>query len=69
MEERLEAGAEVVQAWIAGRRLDEAVLRAAAVAGEANVAVEAVLRQRVPLVETELQLLLRGDERQQVRTP
>ena len=36
-------------------------------ARETDVAVEAVLRQRVPLVEAELHLPLRGDERQQVR--
>ena len=58
VEERLEAGAEVVEAGIAVGRSDEAVLGAAAVAGEADVAVEAELRQGVALVEPELPLLL-----------
>ena len=35
-------------------------------AGEADVAVEAVLRKGVPLVETELRLLRRRDEAQHV---
>jgi len=42
-----------------GGRGDEAVLGAAAVAGEAHVAVEAVVRQLVELVLTELPLLRR----------
>src|SRR3954468_22999766 len=58
MEERLEARAEIVQARVTGGRLDEAVFRAAAVAGETDVAVEAVLGQRVSLGLTELNLLL-----------
>ena len=50
VEERLVARAEVVLAGLAVGRDGEAVLRAAAVAGPADVAVEAVLRQRVSLV-------------------
>ncbi len=62
VEERLEAGAQVVEAGIAVRRRDEPVLRAAAVARETHVALEAVLRQRVAFVEPELALLLGRDE-------
>ena len=66
MEEILEADAQEIQAWFTRRGLDEAVLRTAPVAGEANVAVEAVLRQLVALVEPELHLLLRRDELEHV---
>src|SRR5213078_478549 len=59
VEKRLVAGAEVVEAGVAVGRLDEAVLRAAAVAGEAHVALEAEPRQRVALVEPEPLLLRR----------
>src|SRR3954447_8811259 len=58
VEERLEPRAQIVQAGVAGRRLDEAILRAAPVAGETDVALEAVLGQRVSLPLTELNLLL-----------
>src|SRR5262252_561441 len=51
VEEVLVAGAEVVEARLAVGRLHEAVLRAAAVAGEADVALETVARQRLALVE------------------
>src|SRR5580765_8493908 len=57
-----EAGAQVVEPGVAVGGGDEAVLRAAAVAGEADVAVEAVLRERVPLVEPELALMGECDE-------
>src|SRR3990172_4133296 len=67
MEEGLEPGAQVVEARITVRREDEAILRTSAGAGEANVALEAVTRQRVSFVEPELPLLLRGDELEHVR--
>src|SRR5450756_652222 len=63
MEEGLEAGAEVVEPRLPVGRAHEAVLGAAAVAGEAHVALEAVLRQLVELVPTELPLFLRLDLR------
>src|SRR5690606_38605790 len=53
VEERLEAGAQVVEARFTVRSGVEAVLGAAAVAGEADVAVEAVSRQGVVLVLAE----------------
>jgi hypothetical protein len=49
VDEGLVAGAEVVEARLAVGRGDEAVLGAAAMAGEADIALEAVARQRVPL--------------------
>ncbi len=61
-EEGLVAGAEVVEAGLTVWRLDEAVLGTAAVTGKAHVALEAVLRKRVALVEAELPLLLRRHE-------
>src|SRR4029079_1667016 len=62
VEEVLEAGAEVVEAGVAGRGFDEAVLGTAAVTREAHVALEAIGRQAVALVEAELALPLGGDE-------
>ena len=62
MEEELEGRAEVVQARLAVGGAGEAVLRAASVAGEANVAFAAVARERVALVQAELPLLLGGDQ-------
>ena len=62
MEEALEGGAEVVEARFAVGGGGEAVLRAAAVAGEAHVAFAAVARERVALVQPELLLLLGGDQ-------
>ncbi len=68
MKEQLEAGAEVVQAWLAIRRFDthsalrasgcfaKPILGALAVAGKAHVAFAAVTGQRVALVLAELQL-------------
>ena len=66
VEEVLEAGAQVVQPRIAVGRLDEPVLGAAAVAREPHVALPAVARERVALVEPELPLLVRGDELEHV---
>ena len=66
VEERLEAWTQVVQAGFPVRRRDEAVLRATAVAGEADVALEAVPRQGVALVEPELPLLRGRDELEHV---
>ena len=48
-------GAEVIQAGLAGRRLDEAILGAAAIADELHFAIEAVLRQGIALVLPELE--------------
>jgi hypothetical protein len=48
-EEGLVAGAEVVEAGLAVRREDEAVLRALAVAGEADGALAAVAGEGVAL--------------------
>ncbi len=62
VEERLVAGAQVVEPGLAVGRRREAVLGAATVAREADVALEAVARQRVALVQPELALLIRGDE-------
>src|SRR5271165_1964891 len=62
VEEELVAGAQVVLAALTVWRGGEAVLRAAAVAREAHVAVEAVLGQRVALVLTELDLFRGGYE-------
>ena len=62
MEEELEGRAEVVQPGLAVGGSGEAVLRAAAVAGEADVAFAAVARERVALVQPELLLLLGGDQ-------
>jgi hypothetical protein len=67
VEEVLIARAEVVEPRLALRCRDEAVLRATAVAGEADVAVEAVLRQRLALVESELPLLRRAHQLEHVR--
>src|SRR5436190_9364539 len=67
VEERLVARAEVVEAGLTVRRLDEPVLGAAAVTGEADVALPAVARKRVALVEAEPQLLLRRDQLEHVR--
>ena len=62
MKEELEGWAEVVQAWLAVGGSGEAVLRAATVAREADVTFAAVARERVALVQTELPLLLGGDQ-------
>ena len=66
VEEELEGRAQVVEAGLAVGGGDEAVLRAAAVAGEAHVAFAAVARQRVALVQAELPLLLGGDQLDEV---
>jgi Cft2 family RNA processing exonuclease len=57
VEDVLVAGAKVVEPGFAVGRFDEAVLGAARVAGEADIALEAVARQRLALVEPELPLL------------
>ena len=62
VEEVLVAAAEVVQARLAARRADEAVFRAAAVASEADVALDAGARERVALVLAESLLLLGCDQ-------
>src|SRR5438876_691980 len=69
VEEVLVARAEVVEARLAVRRRDEAILGTASVAGEADVALAAVPRQGVALVEPELPLPLGGDELEHVRLP
>jgi hypothetical protein len=56
-EERLVAGAQVMQARLAVGRGREPVLGTAAVAGEPDVAVQAVPGQRVPLSLPEFLLL------------
>ena len=67
MEERFVPGAQVVEPGLTGRCADEAILGAAAVAGEAYVAVATELRQQVPLVCAELPLLWRRSDLQHVR--
>ena len=57
MEERLEAGAEIVEARLAVGGVDEPVLGAAAVAGEAHIALETVARELGELVVAEAALL------------
>ena len=58
VEERLVAGAQVVQPGLAVGRRDEAVLRALAVAGEANVALAAVAGSVSRLASPNCALLL-----------
>jgi hypothetical protein len=62
VEEELEASAQVVQTGVTIGRLDEPVLGAFAVAGEAHIAFLAVARQRGELVLTEPDLLGRSDQ-------
>jgi hypothetical protein len=62
VEELFVAGAQVVEPVLAVGSADEPVTGAAAVAGEAHLAVEAVLRQRVEFGPTERDLLLGCDE-------
>ena len=62
MEEALEARAQVVQARLAVRCFGEAVLGAAAMASEADVAFTTVGREGFALVKPELLLLLREDQ-------
>jgi len=62
MEEELERRAEVVQARLAVGSSGKAILRAASMAGEANVTLAAVARERVALVKAELPLLLGGNQ-------
>ena len=57
VEERLEPGAQVVQARFAIRRLDKSILRALAVTGKTHIALQTITRQRVPLVLAEFYLL------------
>jgi hypothetical protein len=67
MEESPIPGAEVVEAGLTVGSGDEPVLWAAAVAREANVAFEAVVRRLLALVQAELALPGRGDELKHVR--
>lgn len=60
-EEGFVPGAQVVQTILTVGGLDEAVARAAAMAGEAHWALDAVLGQLVALVVAEFALLVRGD--------
>ena len=69
LKELLEAGAEVVQARLAVRRLAEPILGALAVAGKAHVAFLAVTRQCVALILAEFQLLGRRDQLDEVIVP
>ena len=62
VKERLVAGAQVVQARLAVRCVDEAILGAAAMAGEADVALAAEGWEPVALVQAELPLPLRADQ-------
>src|SRR5208283_5783906 len=66
-EEAFEPGAKVVMTRLAVLRQSEAILRAAAVAKEAHLAVAALLRQRIALVVAELPHLRRSDEVDQRR--
>ena len=66
VEEGLVARAQVVEAWLPVRGVDEPVLGAAAVAGEAHVALQAEAGKRVSLVEAEPALPLRADQLEQV---
>src|SRR5438874_9769525 len=61
-EECLVARAQVIQPWLSIRRLDEAVLGTLAVAGEAHLALTAVLWQAMTLVQAKLPLPVRGHQ-------
>ena len=66
VEEQLETGTQVIKPRIAVGGHEEAVLRALAVAGKAHVAFAAEIRQRVALVQAELQLLRRSEHLEHV---
>ena len=62
MEEVFESCAKVVQTRIAVRCGDKAILGTFAVTGEAHIAIQAVLRQRIQLVLAKFDLLWRSHQ-------
>ena len=62
MKECLVTGAQIVQAGLTIRGVDEAIFRTAAMTRDAHIAVQTILRQRVEFVAPELQLLIRRDQ-------
>ena len=66
-EKGLVTGAEVVQARLTVWGRDEAILRTLAFAGKADLAFEAVARERVAFVVAELSLLIGSKELNEMR--